>query len=213
MLSGLVNAIDRRLRALHQVTEFSKSSQCIFRMEIAASQDHVALTDGTAIRPGDRIIVLHLWNEQIPAFPADGPTLGWALGLSRRLGKSLRELERFLASRPDLADVRAIKAEMTLGAAERREQLLALAAKYGFEPVEAPRRDLLKRLHRVGENILIAMLVLLHNPASFRWETLRRTCTPIFLSRSALRALSASGSIAADPRNGREPPGTVAAAP
>jgi hypothetical protein len=31
------------------------------------------------------------------------------------------------------------------------------------------------------------MLVLAHNPGAFRINTLRRSCTPIYLSRAALR--------------------------
>lgn len=211
MLNGLVTVIDRRLRALHGVTEYSHSSHCIFRIQVAASKRYVALADGTTIHIGDRIILLHLWNEHIPPFPLDGPTLGWAVGISRRLGKSLRELEKFLASRPDLDDIQAIKAEMTLSAAERGDQFFLLASKYGFEPVEAPKLGWLGRLHRLGENILIAMLVLRYNPASFRGDTLRRNGTPAFLSRTALRERCKSSLSNADSRDQRDPPGLAGA--
>lgn len=187
MLYNIVTAIDRRLRAVQGVTEYTGSPQCIFRIQVAVSNEQTVLGDGTVVCAGHRIIILHLWNEQIPRFPVDGPKLSWALAVSRRISASLSELEQFLASRPELSDILAIKAYMTLGAAERTDQLASLAAKYGFERIDAPTNDPLKRLHRFGENILIAMLVLLSNPASFRFDTLRRTCTPVFISRAALR--------------------------
>jgi hypothetical protein len=189
MLNGIVNLIDRNLRTLHGVTEYTSSPDCIFRLEVATSKEHIVLGDGTSVGAGARLIVLHLWNEHIPPFPPGGPTLGWARRLSRALEVSLSELEAYLASRPDLDDIQVIRAEMTLAAAERSSQLLALAGKFGFEPIKNANRSLPRRLHRLGENILIAMLVLAHNRAAFRIETLRRSCTPIFLSRAALRKM------------------------
>jgi hypothetical protein len=186
MLRRLTRLIDRRLRSLQGITEYSTSQHCIFRMQVDRSRDALVLQDGTVLDAGTRIVVLHLWNEQIPAFPPGGPTLGWARRINRALEVSLRELELYLCSRPELDDVRVIKAEMALATAERGAQLLALAAKYGFEPIRPARGTLLRRIHRLGENILIAMLVLAHNPAAFRADTLRRSFTPVFLSRASL---------------------------
>jgi hypothetical protein len=202
---SLVSKIDRRLRALHGVTEYTSSPHCLFRMEIAICRTQINLGDGTLIRVGDRIVRLHLWNEQIPTISDHGPTLGWGLLVNRRLQTSLRELELFLTSRPDFNDIMAIRAEMALGDAKRTDQLVALAGKYGFERAAAPKRTLANRLHRLGENILMAMLVLLHNPASFRISTLRRTCTPVILSRATLRERFAARS----DKTGSSPKGTM----
>lgn len=187
MLTGAINRIDRKLRTLHGITEYTDSPSCIFRMEVASSKDRVVLADGTTVCCADRIVVLHLWNEHIPRLPRDGPTLGWGCRLNRAFESSLRELEAYLASRPDLDDVVAIRAEMAIAARERTARLVTIVARYGFERAEPPKRSLPMELHRFGENILFAMLVLVHNPASFRIDTLRRSCTPIFLSRAALR--------------------------
>jgi hypothetical protein len=188
MLTAAIKHIDRTLRLRHGIVEYASSPCCIFRMELAVSEANVVLTDGTILRDTDRIILLHLWNEHIPPFPPGGPTLGWARRLSHALEYSLRELESYLGSRPELDDIVALRAEMALAAKERNDQLIALSARYGFEPVEAvPAPSMSRRIHRFGENILIAMLVLAHNPASFRIATLRRSCTSIFLSRATLR--------------------------
>lgn len=187
MLAGFVHLIDRRLRTSQGITEYTNSPDCLLRVQIAVNGDRVALSDGTVVRAGDRIAVLHIWNEHIPPFPPGGPTLGWARRINRDLGSSFRTLETWLASRRDLDDVLALKADLSLVSAERSAELIALTQKYGFEPIEAPKPSLAGRVHRLGESILIAMLVLAHNPASFRIDTLRRTPIQIFTSRSALR--------------------------
>lgn len=203
MLSAAINRLDRSLRARQGIVEYTNSPHCIFRMEVARSEDQIVLADRTTVRNADRIIVLHLWNEHIPHLPPGGPTLGWGRRLSRALECSLRELESYLASRPDLDDIVAIRAEMALAAKERNDEAIALATRYGFEPIEVAKMPLSKRLHRFGENILIAMLVLAHNPASFRIDTLRRSCTPIVLSRATLRSRFAANDESSGKRSRR----------
>ena len=43
-----------------------------------------------------------------------------------------------------------------------------------------------ERLHRFGENILISLIILAHNPGALRPDTLRRVRVPIYLSRRML---------------------------
>jgi hypothetical protein len=43
-----------------------------------------------------------------------------------------------------------------------------------------------ERLHRFGENILISLIVLAHNPGALRPDTLKRVRVPIYLSRRVL---------------------------
>ena len=69
------------------------------------------MADGTHLGPGDRIIELHIWNEQFPCFSAGGATLSWGRQINRRVDISLRELARYLVAAPDLADIRAIRAD------------------------------------------------------------------------------------------------------
>jgi hypothetical protein len=41
-------------------------------------------------------------------------------------------------------------------------------------------------LNRLGENILISMIILAHNPGALHLDTLSRVRVPIYLSRRAL---------------------------
>ena len=57
-------------------------------------------------------------------------------------------------------------------------------AYYGFETIpETASLPLRERLHRLGENILISLIVLAHNAGALRSDTLARVRVPIFLSR------------------------------
>jgi hypothetical protein len=48
------------------VFEYSRKPDCIFRAQLSRLSSDVLLSDGTFGRSGDRVIDLHLWNEQIP---------------------------------------------------------------------------------------------------------------------------------------------------
>jgi YkoP domain len=186
-LAALLEALDGRLRLRHGVSEYTRSADCIFRIQVIVNGDEVLLSDGTRVRPGDRLIDLHVWNEQIPLFPAKGPTLGWARHMSRAIDASLRELALYLAGRRDLDDVTAIRGNITFGSPEQSDQLVRIAERYGFERIAAPgSRSLRQQMRRLGENALISMMVLARNAAALRSDSLRRDRTLVFLSRSIL---------------------------
>ena len=43
-----------------------------------------------------------------------------------------------------------------------------------------------ERLHRYGENVLISLMVIARNTAAFRFQSLRRNRTPVYMSRREL---------------------------
>ncbi len=183
-----VFGFDERFRRWHQVFEYSDHPDCIFRMRIVCSDHAVVFRDRTVIRPGERIIELHLWNEQVPAFPTEGASIAWARRMSRALGLSLCELTSYLGRRPDLADINAIRADLIFGTAKQDAQLARVAGRFGFEifnnlPLRQPA---LSRAKRLGENILISLFVLARNPRALRADTLFRSRTEAFLTRGRL---------------------------
>ncbi len=118
------------------------------------------LSDGTCIRPGDRIANLHVWNEQFPCFAGKGPTLAWARRVNQAFEFSLRELAGFLDGRRDLDDVVAICAKLSLEPAERSAQLVRFVSRFGFERIAAASSwSFRQQMHWFGENILISMIV------------------------------------------------------
>lgn len=135
------------------------------------------------------MIKLHYWNEQIPRVPRTGPTIGWARQFCRQLELSLCELARYCAANPELNDVVAIGANVSQGTRQQRDQLTNIMRRFGFAPPLAPERARPDtRLRRLGENMLITVLILAQNPTVLRVDTLWRDRTELFLSRTALAA-------------------------
>lgn len=184
MFGRLVYELDGRLRQRQGVFEYTSDPDCLFRIQRASAATHVELSDGTQIDPGDPILDLHLWNEQMPEMDRE-ITMAWARQLSRAIQTSLRELASYLAHHPELDDVVALRADMRLGSSERTERLTHLSARYGFEKVdEPPAQDGL--LHQFGENIFLFLLLVATNPASLRTPVFWRDHTIAYLSRKVV---------------------------
>jgi len=189
-----LSAFDDWQRRRQAVFEYSHNPTCIFRLDITRAPRKLTLGDGTVVSEGDRVARLHFWNEQIPTLPQDGATIAWARRMKQAIGDSLHELARYLATRPDLADVAVICGYVPSGTRSQSGQVARIMAYYGFETIsETGALSLGGRLHRFGENILISMIVLAHNAAALRSDTLARVRVPIFLSRRALEKELTSG--------------------
>ena len=187
-LEAMVAALDDRLRLRHNVIEYTNSSECLFRIQLATNPEECVLSDGTCVRAGDRIVNLHVWNEQFPCYTGKGPTLAWARHINYAFDLSLRELAAFLEVRRDFDDIVAICANLSLEPAERSGQLVRFVSRFGFERIAAANsRSFRQQMHWFGENILISMMVLVRNAAALRADTLRRDRTLVFLSRRELR--------------------------
>jgi hypothetical protein len=186
-LAEALSAFDARQRRRQAVFEYSRNPACIFRLDISPARRSLVLRDGTRVDVGERLARLHFWNEQIPKMPQDGATIGWARRMQRAIGISLYELARYLAERPDLADVAVVCGDVPSATRSQSRQLARIMAYYGFETIAEPRQlPLGERLHRFGENILISLIVLAHNGGALRADTLSRVRVPIYLSRQIL---------------------------
>lgn len=186
-LAEALSAFDAWLRRRQAVFEYTRNPSCVFRLDISRAGRPLVLHDGTRVRPGQRIARLHFWNEQIPPMPKNGATMGWARQMQRAIDTSLSELARYLASRPDLGEVAVICADVPSATRRQSGQLARIMAHYGFEAIVVPERlPPRERLHRLGENILISLIVLVHNAGALRPDTLWRVRVPIYLSRRTL---------------------------
>jgi len=197
-----VLGFDAWLRRLNGVYEYSGHPHCAFRMQIARVEREISLADGTHLHAGDRVIELHIWNEQFPCFSPAGATLSWGRQISRRVDISLRELARYLAAAPDLADIRAIRADTRLAGTATTAQLLRICRRYGLEQGPDPGRpSLLEWCRRLGENVFIGLLVLARNSRAFRPDGIWRDRTQVFLSRADLERRYGATSRFAPTRN------------
>jgi hypothetical protein len=194
------------LRRRQAVVEYTANPACVFRLEIARSRRALTLRDGTQLRIGERIAQLHFWNEQIPQFPQNGATIGWARQAQQRMAVSLCELVHFLSSRPDLADVAVICADVPASSKAQSRQVAAIMAHYGFESI--PAQDKLtfgERLHRLGEGVLISLLIWARNAGALRLGALKRVRVPIYMSRARLLKKFGGAKDAALAARGEEP--------
>jgi hypothetical protein len=180
-------AIDRRLRDWNAVVEYSGDPRCILRIRVGRLDQAVSLDDGTIGRIGDRMIDLHLWNEHIPLIPRQGAWVNWARQWQICMDVSFRELVRFLIRRPDLNDISVLRTINAFGAGDRSAGNMLLMQRYGFELVaEAKPATVARRGHRLAENVLMTLMVMAHNPAALRNDTLFRGRTVLYMSRRVL---------------------------
>jgi hypothetical protein len=193
-LADLIFAFDRWLQRRNAVFEFTHDPLCVFRLQLCVAEQEVSLGDGTRLRPGDRTIKLHFWNEHIPTVPPCGASIGWARQMYRATEFSLREIAAFLARNPDLDDVAVLWANMSWGTADQSEQLSRVTQRLGFEVFpQAANVDTIERLRRLGENILVSLMVLAQNTPALRRDSLWRDRTAIFLSRRILDRVYGGG--------------------
>jgi hypothetical protein len=192
-LKQSVFALDRWLRWRQGVFEYARTRECVFRVQPAKADRHLRLRDGTDISPGDPILILHLWNENLPTIGDEGPTVAWGRRFGRAMDSSLGQLAWFLRRRPDLNGISAIRIDMALGTAERNEKTVRILSRYGFEPVPDREGEPGGYLRRVGENALILFLVLAANPNAARASLLRRERAVAYLSLAALERRYAAG--------------------
>ena len=174
-------ALDRWLRRREGVFEYCHKPDCILRAQLSRLTSDVLLSDGTFGRAGDRVIDLHLWNEQIPVKPIAGYSLAWGCRFNRSLAKSLRGLAQFLMSKPQLSDIDIIRAITNLDSLHR------IATRHGFEAI----RDMVKlspweHVHRFGQNILFGLLTLACHSGRTWPRKFSRSRQVIYLSRRVL---------------------------
>ncbi len=184
-LESAVFTFDRWLRQRQGVYEYSSHPSCILRMQRAQAEHALTLSDGTLIKPGDAILNLHLWNEQVPSLGESRASVAWGQQMKRAVQISLIELARHLADNDELKAVVAVRADIRLGTAAQSTQLIRMAYRYGFEPVTQDATED-GALHRFGENIYVLMLVLATNPIAVGSPVLRRDHTLVYLSRKSL---------------------------
>ena len=189
-LENAVFGLDRWLRRRQGVFEYTDDPTCVFRIQLAQAETPLTLPGGAQIEPGMPLLNLHLWNEHIPLMGPEGATVGWARHLSRSIQSSLRQLAAYLEDSPEFGRIAGVGADMSLGTAERGTQFVRLMSHYGFEPAaEVIRLGYWRscRLHHLGENILIFLLVLATNPVALGPPVLRRDHKLVYLSRAALQ--------------------------
>jgi hypothetical protein len=111
MLNRAVRAADRALRLVRGIRRFCDDPECLYRLSLGKAAEDTLLPDGTHVRAGETIGILHLWSEHVPAIPASGADLAWACRTLRAARRSLRLLAEHVARDPAWREVRAFAAD------------------------------------------------------------------------------------------------------
>lgn len=183
-----VQTIDKVLRQVHDICEFTEDSDCLLRVSRKANTHPVVLVDGTHVGKGDDLVELHLWNEHLPPFPPNGPTIAWAAHVERLLGHSLGLLAREVRSRFEYGDARALHAITPLGSRGMRRKVVRLAQHLGFEAADINCQCWQSRAHQAMSNLLIAGLAWAYNPDSFDRAKISREYVELWMSIDVLIA-------------------------
>jgi len=185
----LVRAVDARLRREQGIFVFDDDPACILRISLAPAKAEVALSGGTVVAAGERLVIVHFWNERLPPIPPEGPDLRWARRMVQGAIYSLRLLAQYLASQPGLATVQAVGSDLAgFLAAGDLDLGVGFFERLGFD-VQRPHSaaGLWGRLALFWGNVYSWALIWTYNPASVRgkvpWRLGRFS---IWMSRATL---------------------------
>ena len=185
LLESAVFALDRWLRWRNGVFEYSLDPQCVFRLEPRRADDTLVLADGTCLRAGARVLVLHLWNEHFPLMGRSGPTVGWAHKVSRAMRASLCELARYLTQRAELSDIGVLYADVRVSSAAQAARAARMMARFGFETANAC-VDRRRAPQRMADAMFVLLMAGVTNPRTLRGAFIRHANVRVFMSRAVL---------------------------
>ncbi len=182
-MRALVRAFDRFLCRATGVFEFCDGPECLLRLQWARAPRDLVLSDGTRVRAGAPVLMLHLWNEHLPRPGADGPDFRWAARVYPMLTRSLEAVARWLAERPAVQRVEAIGG-ITVLAFSADGRPTPLIQHLGFDVF--PYRRALGRFGEFWENFYTWAIMWTFNPVSLRGRSLLRLRrAEIWMSREA----------------------------
>jgi hypothetical protein len=190
LLSKLVMAIDRWQRRRLGIWAFTDDPECIVRVGRGTTHRRVDLADGTVVRPGETVGIIHLWNERMPQIPPTGSALRWALEFRRLLVHSLHLLAQYVAESPKLEGIEAFGGDLPFVFTPATTRFLRRLGFEVFDPV--PARGPVEWAIDLGARTWTLLLRRTFNPSSadrLRLSSLRRR--PVWFSRRKLLSLYA----------------------
>jgi hypothetical protein len=165
VVRALIRALDRLLRRASGVLDFTDDPECLLRLQIASASHPVHLPD-LMVRPGELVLRLHLWNEQVPRLPPGGADLAWAIQVRSLLVGSLHAVAAHLVEEPHLTGVCAVGADTVLLAPGGSPGGARLVERLGFSTLPCHRP--LGRFGEFWQNLYAWLLMWTYNAASRR---------------------------------------------
>ena len=139
------------------------------------------------LQAGQKVGDLHLWNEHLPQMSPDGASLAWAHQVMQQARKSLAMLAQVVEQDPRFDGIEAFRARSNVTPRGGVRQLQRFADRMHFELREPPgNSSIVKRLHDLGENLLVWALIRTYNPGGLRGAKLVRHRSEFWISRKML---------------------------
>ena len=168
-MRALIRRFDALLSRAYGVFPFCDDRDCVLRLQIVRTRRPLCFA-GQEVRTGEPVLVLHLWNEQIPPLSPAGPDLAWAAQIRRLFLHSLRAVAGQMRCDPRLAGVRAVGGATTLLSFGDHPGGRRFLERLGFTilPYHSP----LGRFGEFWENLYAWSIMWTFNVASLRYRQL-----------------------------------------
>jgi hypothetical protein len=185
-LSWAMKGVDAVLRQRLGIAEFTDDPDCLIRISRVRAPRTIALSAGAAVRPGEPVLHIHLWNEHLPVLPRDGRTASWANLFKRRMRHSLALLAHHIERDADYRDIVAITAAPAFPDRFGPLSLTRVCEHFGWEIVPPEQPHGLRSLHVWLDSLLIWGLIWAFNPAGLRGRGVAHGRIEVWMSRARL---------------------------
>jgi ceramide glucosyltransferase len=182
-----IHRLDAHLRRKQGIFEFSDDPGCLLRISVEAAEMDLEFADGTQVKAGEPVGILHLWNEHLLKIPSDGADLRWAIAMRQLMQFTLHELTGAMHTDPRLRRAGAFGGTALFASRGGPSQVAKIASRFGFEWIADTRKpSLRRRIHDYFQNFLVFGLEWAFNPAGLRGKGFLRPREALYMSREAL---------------------------
>lgn len=163
----LFRGVDALLSRANGVFVFCEDPQCILRLSLGSAPHPLSLP-AALIESEAPVLLIHLWNERLPAISPEGPDLAWGTMILHSFRYSLEAVASFMVQNPELRKVRAVGGATSLpfggvhGGGGRLLQVLGFAV--------FPYRSPLGAFGVFWENFYAWLLIWTYNPGSLPYR-------------------------------------------
>lgn len=187
LIARSIRRLDAHLRRKQGIFEFCDDSRCLLRVSVEPAEMDLEFADGTIVRAGEPVGVVHLWNEHLLTIPRDGADLRWAMSMRQSMQFTLHELAIAVQTDPRLMRAKAFGGTALFVSRGGPSQVAKMASRFGFELVADNRKpSVLRSTHDFFQNFLVFGLQWAFNPAGLRGKDFLRPREPLYMPRRAL---------------------------
>lgn len=168
-MRAIIRRFDAFLVRQYGLFNFLDEPECVLRLQIATASHRLYFPD-QVVQPGEKVLVLHLWNEHIPPVSPSGIDLAWVKTMQRAFMKSLRAVGSYMQAEDWTTEIRAVGGITVLMFAGTRRSGERYMERLGFTVM--PYKNPLGRFGEFWENFFSWALMWTYNPSSLRTRKL-----------------------------------------